>query len=99
MTNWVTIKIPKETRDKAQEDSRTYEEIMKDGLDESPTVEGVDASALVSELEDTMNQLSMANDPTTDIDVEGMMQEIKKVQELAEQARNESQKTREALER
>ena len=32
MTNWVTIKVPERTRDKAQEDPRTYEEIMKAGL-------------------------------------------------------------------
>ena len=32
MTEWVTIKIPKETRDAAREDSRTYEEIMREGL-------------------------------------------------------------------
>jgi len=33
---WVTVKVPKETRDKAQEDPRTYEQIMEDGLEEQP---------------------------------------------------------------
>jgi len=33
--NYVTIKIPEATRDKAQEDSRTYEEIMQAGLGEN----------------------------------------------------------------
>lgn len=32
---WVTIKIPKETRDAAREDSRTYGEVMADGLDKN----------------------------------------------------------------
>lgn len=32
MTEWVTIKVPAETRDKARDDPRTYEEILQDGL-------------------------------------------------------------------
>jgi len=30
---WVTIKVPKAVRDDAQDDPRTYEEIMRAGLD------------------------------------------------------------------
>lgn len=33
---WVTIKIPRKTREKAKDDERTYEEIMQDGLDAPP---------------------------------------------------------------
>lgn len=40
-TQWVTIKLPQPTRDKASEDSRTYEEIMLDGLGEASEARGV----------------------------------------------------------
>jgi len=37
MTNdakeWVTIKVPKDVRDDARDDPRTYGEVMRDGLD------------------------------------------------------------------
>jgi len=36
------------------------------------------------DLDDVMNQLSMAGDPTVDIDVDGLMAELKKTQELIE---------------
>jgi len=36
VTEWVTIKVPAETRDKARDDPRTYEEILQAGLQSEP---------------------------------------------------------------
>ena len=37
---WVTVKVEKPVRDDAQDDPRTYTEIMRAGLEETPTPEG-----------------------------------------------------------
>jgi hypothetical protein len=39
---WVTIKVPEETRNEAREDRRTYEQIMRDGLRDGGTDENAD---------------------------------------------------------
>jgi len=42
VTEWVTIKVPAETRDKARDDPRTYEEILQAGLSsETPNGEEI----------------------------------------------------------
>jgi hypothetical protein len=59
MTNWVTIKIPETTRDKAKNDSRTYEEIMKAGLesDNNNAYDNTDAQDIANEV---VNQIDVA---------------------------------------
>ena len=86
MTNWVTIKVPERTRDKAQEDPRTYEEIMKAGLVESEPVGEItpEIEALRKEVgnevggcgldEDAIRQL--ANSVTSEIQSEARINEI-----------------------
>lgn len=52
---WVTIKIPEDVRDDAREDPRTYEAIMRDGLDDGdyPADElTLDVDDLASEIAD-----------------------------------------------
>jgi len=46
---WVTVKIPKYVRDDAQDDPRTYEEIMLDGL-EKREVEATDMTIVFDEV-------------------------------------------------
>jgi len=67
-TDWVTIKIHEHVRDQARDDARTYTEILQDGLNE-PTTNGdnPDSEAVVNAIK---NELSMANDPGVQIDVQ-----------------------------
>jgi len=44
--NWKTVKIPEAVRDDAQDDPRTYGEIMRAGLGEDPSVTHVDSDAI-----------------------------------------------------
>jgi len=46
---WVNIRIPKTVRDKAREDSRTYWEIMRDGL-EKREIEATDMTIVFDEV-------------------------------------------------
>ncbi|ELY91450.1 antitoxin VapB family protein [Natrialba taiwanensis] len=50
-----------------------------------------DVEQIIEGLENSMDKISMANDQTTDMDVSGIMAEIKKAQELAEQARDNTE--------
>lgn len=43
--DWVTIKVPKRTRDEAAKDPRTYEQLLQAGLGEEPR-DGVDYDLL-----------------------------------------------------
>lgn len=75
MTEWVTIKIPEQTRDEAREDSRTYEQIMKDGLGK-PALDrngDVDADVIAEELKNT---ISMANEPGVELDTERIINRV-----------------------
>jgi argininosuccinate lyase len=57
-TNWVTVKLPEETRDKAQKDPRTYGEVMEDGLQVSLSADSEDAESVVQELEARIDSLA-----------------------------------------
>jgi len=61
---WVTIKIPEETRDKAKEDSRTYGEVMEDGLrsDNTTTTEVVDAQEVINTIATTADETGRVDD-------------------------------------
>ena len=53
---WVTVKLPKDIRDAARDDPRTYGEIMQAGLEDAPTPnaeipEGVVREALYDALD------------------------------------------------
>ena len=53
---WVTVKLPKDIRDAARDDPRTYGEIMQAGLEDTPTPnaeipEGVIREALYDALD------------------------------------------------
>lgn len=52
-TKWVTIKIPKEVRDEARPDPRTYGDIMLDGLEagDDTTAPDVDSEKLAEVIE------------------------------------------------
>ena len=55
---WKTVKIEAPVRDDAQADPRTYSEIMRAGLDETPVDTGeIDAAALVA-LEDRVDEVA-----------------------------------------
>lgn len=84
---WVTIKIPQVVRDDAQSDERTYGEIMQAGLGKQPANGDVDTQAVVDQLK---NELSMANEPGVEVDVEGLYNEIEKLQELVEKVPDET---------
>lgn len=59
---WVTIKVPKEIRNEAREDNRTYGEVMADGLNqervgplpdgEVPDIHSPSAEDIAEQLED-----------------------------------------------
>ena len=54
---WVTVKIEAPVRDEAQDDPRTYSEIMRAGVDKTPADTGeVDSAALVA-LEDRVDEV------------------------------------------
>jgi len=83
MTNWVTIKIPEEIRDDAREDSRTYAEIMQAGLKEEHNSLDAEREELIEDireqlegLEDAKNEISMANEPGVEVDVERIIKRI-----------------------
>jgi len=57
-TNWVTVKLPEETRDKAQNDPRTYGEVMEVGLQVSLSADSEDAESVVQELEARIDSLA-----------------------------------------
>lgn len=71
MTNWVTIKIPETTRDDASDDPRTYEEIMRAGLD-------ADTAESDAPVRDVTH--------TPDVTNAELMAELDKVKELADRA-------------
>lgn len=91
MTNskeWVTIKLPKEIRDKAREDPRTYGQIMQAGLENEPFAENaVDVDELASQLADRV-------ETTGGIGPEQIAREVSKSIDYAELAN----KTAEELE-
>lgn len=49
-TDWRSISIPNRTRKLAAEDPRTYEEIIRDGLDVERVDEGIDVDLLAERL-------------------------------------------------
>lgn len=58
MTEWVTIKIPKQIRDDAREDSRTYGEIMQAGLnDDRVTTTGDDPLAMYEDFREVVTDV------------------------------------------
>lgn len=72
-TDWVTIKIPETVRDQARDmDGHTYHELMTAGMD---------AIQNGADLEDVKNELSMANEPGVELDVERVMDALETVEE------------------
>ena len=54
---WVTVKVEKPVRDDAQDDPRTYTEIMRAGLDAESAGNELEAAGLVA-LEDRLNEVA-----------------------------------------
>jgi len=95
MTDRTTINVSKEAHREAQE-AKEEGETWSDYLLRSTDEEAVRTETDV-DFEELMNELSMASDPTVEIDVEGMMREIKKAQEMAEQARDNTEDIKRGL--
>ena len=58
MTNWVTIKVPEEARDKAREDPRTYGEILEAGCETATSTETEQTPERIAQ--EVANALDMA---------------------------------------
>jgi len=84
---WVTIKVPKEIRDDAREDSRTYGEIMQAGLGKDVTTNGGLQSGDIDELEDRI-VVRMAREYADDL--ENFENQLDKLQELVERVPEET---------
>lgn len=93
---WVTIGIPESTRDKARDRPETYEEIMEAGM---KALENEGTTKLyqpgddepVEEIADKVaDQISMANEPGVEVETDEIIKEIRKLQELVEQAPNKT---------
>lgn len=102
MTEWTSLSVTKEQKEQIvaekPEGMSMGEFLVSAIVDGEVTVEQVDIDPIVDQLR---NELSMVSDPTVSPDVDGMMEridslqrEVKKAQELAEQARDEAQQVK-----
>lgn len=105
MVEYKTMRVPTpawEAAKEAKEDGETWGDYLRRCADE-PRVEpaegsvDLDADELVGRLEEAMNEISMANDPGVSVDTNGLLAEIEKAQELAEQARDNTEEIKTEL--
>jgi len=97
MTEWVTIKIPEETRDTARETDATYDTIMQMGITayqeglvntdgevigETPEPGEFGQIATVEDLEQLKDELSMANEPGVDAPMVEIQQALETQEEI-----------------
>jgi len=83
---WKTIKIPEGVRDDAQSDPRTYEQIMRAGLDNEPMAEvspevSLDVDTVASALKETLEGV----DAELSDDVQAQLDRIEAAAETAEE--------------
>ena len=81
-TEWVTVKIKKPIRDQAQDDDRTYTEIMAAGLDREPVGNLEPFGGEVPDFSDVVEQATGMD--TSDIDPEELASEVARRIDYAE---------------
>lgn len=86
---WVTIKVPREVRDDARDDPRTYGDIMRNGLggesDPGPQTEDVD-----------LPDLSFVE--ATKGDIDDLKEQLDRIESAAKEATNAAQNAERAAE-
>jgi len=82
-TEWVTVKIHEQVRDDASDDDRTYTEIMRAGLEETPTPDGeIPAGMLRSIVHDALDGVEI---PAADMDAE-VREQLERIEAAASTA-------------
>lgn len=110
--NWVTVKIPEMVRDDAQDDPRTYAEIMRAGLDSDGAGE-IDNSLeqlytdIINTQDKTINELQRQRDileqvlravDAGEVDPDGMSGQLDRIESAAKEATNAAQQTQKEIE-
>jgi len=109
MTNdakeWVTIKVPEEQRDAARERPETYGEVLAAGVEAlangangTPRLDEMgelDAEEIATRLKD---ELSMVNEPGVEVDVDGMVEKLERIESAAQTAEERTGRIEQALE-
>jgi hypothetical protein len=71
---WVTVKIPKAERDAAQDDPRTYGDIMRAGLEQDTTgTQDLDAQEIAATIR---QELGFDGDPENVADVDALAEAV-----------------------
>jgi len=100
---WETTKIKTDVKERAKEDPRTYTEIMADGLDQDPE-QGreqliKDIREQLDTLEETKDQISMANEPGVEIETQKLIDRLDELEAAVKEATDAAQSAEKKVEK